>query len=264
MTTSKSNWFDLKLLCPLLIAAACLWDAGMRFFPERIRTFRAWESALPMATAEGDFRPLLVYDNPQAFGDLSNLANCESCRVSRRERFTTDTRGFRNPPGDSNPYTMVLTGDSFGVGSSLSDEDTLSRQLDRILPGQHVYNASAQKPQWGYALKIIEAQGIRNSFLIWEHAQLHPFPTGPIDPPISTQRRLAQKLGGGKEPAWYPTASGALKWARAWFTFSPLKMTVQRGLRHAELHGILPSGSPSQVSRVTLTNGKPMLSYDAE
>lgn len=75
-----------------------------------------------------------------AFGEGTRLANRFDFLTFRSEKFTVDTRGYRNPPFTVTPK-VLLVGSSFSLGMSLNDEDTLSAQLNRQL-GPTVYNAS--------------------------------------------------------------------------------------------------------------------------
>lgn len=61
----------------------------------------------------------------------------------KRERFSVDRHGFRNPdrPSPSRGYEVVLHGDSNFAGSFLDEPDTLGRVLERQL-GRTVYTVS--------------------------------------------------------------------------------------------------------------------------
>src|SRR5262247_2421093 len=61
-------------------------------------------------------------ESTRASGDLAALSNRPALREFRREVFTTDAHGFRNPD-------IVVFGDSFAAGSGVSDDETLSAQL---------------------------------------------------------------------------------------------------------------------------------------
>src|SRR6187549_2051008 len=120
----------LKVVLPLILAFACAADGLTRTLPVGFFSFRAWEAMIANAPADAPFEPLARYD-ARSFGDLANMGNLRRMRIYRRETFTTDAYGFRNPPGlaESGTTSVLLIGDSFSAGSGVHDKLTLAGQL---------------------------------------------------------------------------------------------------------------------------------------
>lgn len=72
------------------------------------------------------------------YGDLGYKSGIVSLAEPRKNTFTTDEWGFRNPTFETLP-DVVVVGDSFTAGVGLDDHDTLARQLQAAL-GRPVYN----------------------------------------------------------------------------------------------------------------------------
>lgn len=121
----------LRILLPAILAATFLADGVTRAMPVTTWSFRAWEGLTANNMPTTPFEPLGRFDSPVSFGDLANMGNIQWMRVHRRETFTIDAFGFRNPPGraESGAVSVLLLGDSFAAGSSVADELTLSGQL---------------------------------------------------------------------------------------------------------------------------------------
>jgi len=77
----------------------------------------------------------------QASGGLAYRYVIPEHRHFRKNVFTTDKSGFRNPPM-AQPRVIVI-GDSFVVGVGLSDHETIAQQLKTQL-GEPVYNYGTQ------------------------------------------------------------------------------------------------------------------------
>ena len=121
----------LKVVLPLILAFTFVADAVTRALPVGFFSFRAWEALTVNAPADAPFEPSARYDSTRSSGDLANMGNVRRMRLHRRETFTTDAYGFRNPPGlaESGTTSVLLIGDSFAAGSGVSDELTLAGQL---------------------------------------------------------------------------------------------------------------------------------------
>src|SRR5438445_13721830 len=136
----RSVW-QLGFVIPCLLAVMGLVDLGLRLMSIDPLTFRAWEALLRNRPPGAAFEPSRRYDNPRSYGDLAALGNFPELRQYRPERFTTDALGFRNVPEILNEEVgAILPGDSFVVGSGVSDDETLSAGLITRL-GRVVYNA---------------------------------------------------------------------------------------------------------------------------
>ena len=80
-----------------------------------------------------------------------------SHRVSRREIFETDARGFRNTTSsDQKPFDLIVLGDSFGMGLGSTQEETWTSLLEK--QGHSLYNLSlpATCPAHGAARLTVE------------------------------------------------------------------------------------------------------------
>ena len=102
-------------------------------FPIDAFTFRCWEA---LAVTAHPWSFLLA----PPFYPNRRLEKVETGGLGHRTRFDekslaiwqTDAWGFRNGPGAGGRYDVVLVGDSFAVGTGVSQEDTLAAQLLRI------------------------------------------------------------------------------------------------------------------------------------
>jgi SGNH hydrolase-like domain, acetyltransferase AlgX len=123
-------------LIPAVLTIAALADATTRGLPIDAFTFRAWEALTYYRRVDTVFEPNRQFDK-RAYGDLANLGNLARLRVYRRETFTTDAYGFRNPHGlaESGRVKALLIGDSFAAGAGVADQYSLAAQLtDRSVP----------------------------------------------------------------------------------------------------------------------------------
>ena len=125
-----------------LLAATLAADGVTRALPIDWLTFRPWEAAVQSRPPDAAFEPNRRITCDRCYGDLANLTNLPAYRVYRPEVFTTDGWGFRNsvptPPGSAR---VLLVGDSFAGGASLSNPDTLAARLGARL-GAGVYNTA--------------------------------------------------------------------------------------------------------------------------
>src|SRR6185369_4072547 len=168
---------DIGRLAPRVLALLLLVEVALRFVPVKHVAYRGWEAA--RSSVGGFFLPNQRYENDRSYGDLANLGNLPARREYRRDVFTTDERGFRNPPdllSGARP-AAVLVGDSFAAGAGNPDDDTLSAQLTRRV-GAPVYNA-ASRGDWDLEewLKVSRAIGLDRGWVIAEHLQGTPNPS---------------------------------------------------------------------------------------
>jgi acetyltransferase AlgX (SGNH hydrolase-like protein) len=97
------------------------------------------------------------------YGDLAEVSGRRDWREWHRIKFVTDEYGFRNelPPTGfkARPLDLIVLGDSFGVASATSQEETLSSVLARDY-SQAVYNLSisGEGHQQQYANLLLEGQ----------------------------------------------------------------------------------------------------------
>lgn len=142
------RYLRLRTVLPAMLLATFVADGVTRAMPVTTWTFRAWEGLVVNSRPTTSFEPLGRFDSPVAFGDLANMGNLPWMRVHRRETFTIDAYGFRNPPGraESDQVTVLLLGDSFATGSGVSDDLTLSGQLTSTW-GHTTYSMAPMLPR---------------------------------------------------------------------------------------------------------------------
>lgn len=97
------------------------------------------------------------------YGDLADVSGRSDWREWHRIKFVTDEYGFRNEPpptgSRARPLDLIVLGDSFGVASATTQEETLSSVLARDY-SQAVYNLSisGEGHQQQYANLLLEGQ----------------------------------------------------------------------------------------------------------
>jgi len=104
---------------PRILMLLFLVEVALRFVPVNYVAYRGWEAARSSGGG-GFFLPNQRYENDRSYGDLANLGNLPARREYRRDTFTTDGRGYRNPPdllSGARP-AAVLLGDSRPRGTS--------------------------------------------------------------------------------------------------------------------------------------------------
>jgi hypothetical protein len=106
----------------------------------------------------------------EAYGDLAAMTGDSSLRVPHRITFTTDAAGFRNE-AIRPPIEVLVLGDSFGAGASVTQEKTVS-QLLQAQYGWSTYNLSfpASGPWHQYVNLAIEASHLMfapHAVVVW-------------------------------------------------------------------------------------------------
>ncbi len=139
----RHRW-SLGYVIPRLLVAVFLVDAALRFMSIDPLTFRAWEAVSRYRPAGAAFEPNRRYRNARSYGDLTAMGNLPGLRQYRTEVFTTDALGFRNAAHVLDTQIgAILIGDSFAVGSGVSDDETVSARLGQFW-GCVVYNAGSE------------------------------------------------------------------------------------------------------------------------
>jgi hypothetical protein len=245
---------SLGRLVPALLAVALAADVSLRFIDVSRVSFRTWGPAKRYYQPESPFPRNRRFDIAKAYGDLSSLANLPRYRQYRREVFSTDAGGFRNPPG-APPYDLVLFGDSFGAGCSLSDDETLSAQL-AAKTGLKVFNASEMKRDATRMLRLTRRLGMTRGIVLYEFLgrfDVPPFPDA-VPSPEPERGRLArwgQRLKRLKNTAVYG-------WKGFW-EVSPIEIVLQRFYKRLQNDRWLPNPWASKVAVEKLVTGDPML-----
>jgi len=256
MNDSRPRRLALGRVVPGLLAAVCGLDAVLRVvLPVELVTFRAWEAATRYAPYEAPFEPNRRFQLSREYGDLANLGNVRSFREYRAgTAFTTDSRGFRNPSTHrESHFGAVLVGDSFGVGATVEDSETLAAQLGR-LSGRHTYNASGlqlllQEP--ASIVRLAQQLGMRSGLVINESLQGRLAVPGQAAAEDGVRGRLVASIPR--------RVLDVLVRLRGLWRVSPLEIVVNRGVRALEDGHILPNSHASAVVQRTLRNGEKML-----
>jgi SGNH hydrolase-like domain, acetyltransferase AlgX len=185
----------LSRCLPAVLACFLVADAGTRFIPLDLFAFRAWEVMIVGRGPTGPFAPSRRFVNPWSYGDLPNLIGRPDLREYRREEFSTDDYGFRNPPGLARgdvPVAAIVNGDSFAVGCGVPDRDTLAAQLGALL-GTPVYNAAGEAPAAPEDLVNIAARlRLVRRLAIHVYVDRFGLPPPGQDPPRYTTARPGQ------------------------------------------------------------------------
>jgi len=254
MRTSKSApaLGQIGHLIPRLLLAVGLLDLGLRFIPVEPLTFRAWEALTRYRPPGAAFEPNRHYENDRAYGDIAAMGNLPEVRQYRREVFSTDAFGFRNAVHVATAaVSTILIGDSFAVGSGVSDDETLSAQLT-ALSGCPVYNAASEEPNPDpdRIVSMARRLGMPRGLVIHLYSEDRDLPRIPA----SRKRRVTAVLA-----SMPPSLAGFVGWVRGLATVSPLQIGSERVMKAIEDGKILPNSYAGRVVRRTLENGDPIL-----
>jgi hypothetical protein len=250
--------FRIGVLASVTLTVALAADLGARLLPVKWFAFRAWEAAQLLPSKEGGFTPDFVYDNPASYGDLASLYNLPAMRDYRRERFTTDVRGFRNPEGwpPETAPRVVLFGDSFAAGCGVADADILSEQITRQ-SGIKVFNASHWSNNIDRILQLLDRLGVRNGTVIFQLSETFQVPEWPQPPdPI---RKMTHLLRFVLSEPQAEQASYYVRCLRNLADYSPVEILSRRAYRFLESDGVLPNSPARDVVLRQLVDGKEML-----
>ncbi len=254
----------MRFLIPSVLIAFLILDVALRFLPYEDVFYHAWEAASLFATVQGSFAPNFHFDSDHSYGDLTMIGNRPGFRNYYREVFTTDKFGFRNSPnaGKGEAPAAILIGDSFAVGASNSDEDTLSAQLTSRLSNKWVYNGASARPKWSVTEELIQRLHMRGGLVIWQVSERVPLPgsvksDGPrnqgVNPmtaqQINSNDRIVQRLN---------------IWTDSLLAYSPLKSFLSRGFRKLANGAWLPNPGENLVAVGHLRNGESMLFLQSE
>jgi hypothetical protein len=257
------NWMGLRILIPSLLLATLIVDVALRFVPPQRIAFRAREPASLFATAEGWFAPNFCYENDRSYGDLPNLGNLPPrFRQYRREVFTTDEFGYRNPPsgGSNDMPAAIVVGDSFAVGAGVSDWDTLSGQLMTHLSGRRVYNGAGGGAQWKMTHELIQRLHMRDGLVIWEVLERSQLPES-VRAETSDFSKIADRIASPTSKT-YRTLRALKHWTQSYLAYSPLSIFLTRGFEKVENGVWLPNPLEKVVLVAQLRNGDSMLFLD--
>jgi len=229
----------LRTLIPGITAAILLADVALRVLPLERFAFRAWEPMTLDAVPDAAFVANRRYENGRAYGDLSAVSNRPAMRELRREGFTTDAHGFRNPPGAlaAGPPDVIVFGDSFAAGSGVNDDETLTAQIGRIT-GRRVYNAAGRGVTAEFVRAWLDKLNMRRGVVVCQFSE-------PWDEETAGKARGAHALT-------FPPLDLFLRTSR-------LRLLMEAGRKRLESDGVLPNPSRDRARALPLRNGATML-----
>ena len=245
----KSRW-AMGRVAPRLVLLACLGDVGMRLPRVDPWSFRGWEALSAYRSPAAPFEANRRYDKPDSYGDLAAMGNLPELRQYRPELFTTDALGFRNrADARSRPPAAIVVGDSFVVGSGVSDDETVTSRLSALL-GCPVYNSGGIDPDPDRILALARKLGLTRGMVVHQYAEDFEMPAAPSEGRRRYQRALA---------AMDPRIGALVGRVRGMLTVSPLQIASERALKGLEDGRLLPNRYVGRVVRGRLANGDPML-----
>jgi len=247
----RDRW-SLGYVIPRLLVAVFLVDAALRFVSIDPLTFRAWEAVSRYRPAGAAFEPNRRYRNARSYGDLTAMGNLPGLRQYRMEVFTTDALGFRNAAHVLDTQIgAILIGDSFAVGSGVSDDETVSSRLGQFW-GCVVYNAGSEA--WAVVpdqiLPVLQRLDLRGRPVIRLYSEDSEVPYVP-----TTRGRILRQLVAGV-PAEIRGVAGRVE---GLLTVSPLRILSERALKTLENDRVLPNSYAGNVVKASLRNGDSML-----
>ena len=250
LSSTFSSSVTMGRAIPVLLAAFLAADVSARFLPVDPLAFRAWEALARYRPVGAAFEPDRRFLRDDSYGDAAALGNLPAKRQYRPEIFTTDERGFRNAePVARDRVGVILTGDSFAVGSGVVDSATLAPALTARL-GCRVYNAAGVPPD-AKRLEIWRSSlGGAPGVVVHAYAEDNEIPTVPSDADRAIDRRVG-----------YPFSplAGPLGRVRGFLWVSPLQIAIERGFKQLANDRVLPNGYAANAIVKTLRNGDAML-----
>ncbi len=245
----KSRW-AMGRVAPRLVLLACLGDVGMRLPRVDPWSFRGWEALSAYRSPAAPFEASRRYYKADSYGDLAAMGNLPELRQYRPELFTTDPLGFRNrAPAGIRPPAAIVVGDSFAVGSGVSDDETVTSRLSALL-GCPVYNAGGIDPDPDRILALARKLDLARGLVVHQYAEDFEMPAAP-----SRGRRRYQRA-----LAWIGPRMGSLVGrVRGVLTVSPLRIACERILKGLENGRLLPNRYGGRVVRGRLASGDSML-----
>jgi hypothetical protein len=244
--------FKFGRVMTALVALVGAADVITRGLPIDALSFRAWEAMIYYRLVDTAFEPSHRYDR-RSWGDLSNMGNLREHRTYRRELFTTDKLGFRNPEGfaDSGRAKAILIGDSFGAGSGVSDHETLPAQLGKR--GIPTYNVAPMRLD-AKGMQLMAARlRMQEGWILYQQ--------------VSGLRYVYQAAAGvtSAAPADHPPVSFYDRFERNLHTPTfPLRIAADRWLKSWQDDRWFTNPYKHLVEVRTLTNGDTMLFFPGE
>jgi len=248
-SSSKHGW-RIGRVIPGLLALVALADVGSRFFSIEPLTFRAWEAVSRNRVPGAAFEPNRRYHRERAYGDAAAMGNLRYLAQYHPETFTTDAYGFRNVGlGSRAPFGVILAGDSFAVGSGVSDDETLSATLSALV-GCGVYNAAGMEFDPDRLRGLARKLDVRRGLILHEYAEDADLPTVPSRRKLTINRMLTSAT---------EDAGRVVGRVRGFLLVSPLQILSERVFKRISNDRVLPNAYASNVVKGSLQNGDAML-----
>lgn len=256
-----SIWSIGRLL-PRLMLFLFLLDLCLRFVPLDPLTFRAWEAVLRhYPNAVGPFTPNKHYHRAESYGGVASIGNLPALRHYHAVDFTTDAYGFHNSPAppQNHPIGVVL-GDSFAVGSELSEDQTLSAQLTQRFGG-YFYNAGAPQPLHLRSLQaVLQRLQLHHGLVVFEFLESRALQNPPATTPDGARGTFQQFVFRALGPDWTDRLGTPLNELHA----SPLQALSAKLEKKIQNDKFLPNSFAAFVIQEKLRNGDPIAFLPAE
>ena len=235
----------LAVVLPALTASLFLADVASRLMPFDWFTFRAWE-AMTHGARGGPFEANKRYSQQGTYGDLAAMSNLPAFRVYRRETFTTDALGLRNPPAlyAQGGAQAILLGDSLAAGSGVSDANTLAAQLT-ARTGRPVYSVAPMRLDPGGITRLAQRLGMAKGLVIYQHRSADPPPA--VGAVMAVTRESGRLTMGDRIDQLVSMPA------------PPLQILVNRAMKRVQNDRILANPFAREAFVATLQNGDRML-----
>lgn len=259
---NQTSVWRIGRLLPRLMLLFFLLDLVLRFAPLDPLTFRAWEAMLRhYPNAVGPFIPNKHYHRDNSYGGVAGIGNLPALRHYHSVDFTTDAYGFHSPPAltQGSPVGIVM-GDSFAVGSELSEDQSLSAQLTQRFGG-YFYNAGAPQPLPLRSLEAVAQRlGLQHGLVIFEFLEYRALQDPPAATPDGGRGPVQAFIFRALGQEWTDRLGTPLNELHA----SPLRALSVKLEKRIQDDILLPNTFASFVIQERLRNGEPIVFLPAE
>lgn len=245
----------LGRVLPVVLVLAVAIDVCSHVLPTDWFAFRAWEVVTRYPLGEGHFTPNAHYLNDRAYGDLAAIANRPDWRSYHREEFTVDAHGFRQNARNV-AHTIandLVIGDSFAAGSGLSDDETLSAQLE-TLTARRVFNGGSMPIDLRHLEPLVDRLHMENGVVFYEYLERDDVPgQGAVRTTAALQSEGLFSVARLSTKAW-----------EGFWRVCPATIVSQNLYKKFENRGVFPDSSSARVVEGHLSNGMRMLFVPSE
>ena len=247
----------LGRLLPGIIGVLMAVDLAARFAPLDPLCFQAWECLTQYQEPGAIFQASRQFRSERTHGNLSNMGNLSGFRQYRSQVFTTDERGFRNPPAMELAHLDgLVVGDSFVAGYGITDSETLPAQLGAA--GLRFYNAGGPYAYLATAQTLKTRLGLRDGSVIVVWTESEPLAQlqdaeAKATHPDARSRALTSLFG--------PQGERLRGLARGWWYTSPVQILAEKAYLAMANDRVLPNIYADRVVRRRLRSGDAVLFY---